>query len=108
MRRYIPLVRAAVAAGLQQKPFAFFESSNDEESILEKKQTVGITEEGKVLEKEQMQEDLNIGTTLPFILQFGKDIKNGIYLYINVQGKKVILCDGREIGIRRIHWFLMN
>ncbi len=103
LRKYIPLSRNILKAGIEKEPYALLKLENKVSEISPTGiSSVKITEEGKVYEKQQGKEDINVvPISSPYITRYGKNISDGIYLYINSPKKADVICDVKKLGIDR-------
>lgn len=106
LRKYIPLSRAVLKAGIQKDPCATIKSGNkiEEKSNLPSQVSVKTSSDGKVYESEKQQVDITSITGVtpglaPAIFRYGSNISNGIYFYLDSLGQAVVQCDAKKLNI---------
>ncbi|MCY2992219.1 MAG: hypothetical protein NTY19_30705 [Planctomycetota bacterium] len=106
LRKLVPVSRAVQLAGRQQDPAAKLASAAapaDEAGAAPA--GVAVNVEGKVEEVQRREVGLDRITgrspeTGPLIARYGRDVANGMYIFVDSGQPEEVVCDAQQLGVR--------
>ncbi len=106
LRKLVPVSRAVQLAGRQQDPAAKLASAAAPAGEAGAAPAgVAVNVEGKVEEVQRREVGLDRITgrspeTGPLIARYGRDVANGIYLFVDSGQPEEVVCDAQQLGVR--------
>ena len=106
LRKLVPISRAVQRAGRETDPAAKLASAaapaGEASAALA---GVAVNAEGKVQEVKRREAGLDHITgrspeTAPLIARYGRDVANGIYLFVDSGQPEEVVCDAQKLGVR--------
>jgi hypothetical protein len=106
LRKLVPISRAVQRAGCQMDPAATLASaaaSAGEAGAAPAR--VAVNAEGKVEEVKRREAGLDRITgrspeTTPLVARYGRDVANGVYLFVDSGQPEEVVCDAQKLGVR--------
>jgi hypothetical protein len=106
LRNLVPISRAVQRAGRQPDPAAKLVSAAAQTSEAGAAPAdVAINSEGKVLEWGQRDAGLDritgrFSNTAPRVVRYGRDVSEGVYLFVDSGRPEEVVCDANRLGVR--------
>ena len=106
LRKLVPISRAVQRAGRQMDPAAKLASAAAPAGEAGAAPAgVAVNAEGKVEEVKRREAGLDRITgrspeTAPLVARYGRDVANGIYLFVDSGQPEEVVCDAQKLGVR--------
>jgi hypothetical protein len=106
LRKLVPISRAVQRAGRQTVPGATLPSAAARDGQANAAPaSVAINAEGRVVEWGRRDAGLDritgrFSNTAPRIVRYGRDVANGVYLFVDSGQPEEVVCDAQKLGLR--------
>jgi hypothetical protein len=106
LRKLVPVSRAVQRAGRQTDPAAKLASAAAPAGKADSAPAgVAVDADGRVKEMKRREAGLDRITgrspeTAPLVIRYGRDVANGIYLFVDSGRQEDVVCDAQKLGVR--------